>query len=224
MLMSGILAGYVNFLKNSRAHLLLNVGTAIIASYTIPVFLNIGSSNLIKELYSDKWEIRFFSNFFVLTGFCLIAAYSSGNFLQILTGRVMNQLQQNKLEIEETKKNIEQNLKTLERVDQNVKAIVLNPTQDNITIPESTLKQEASKDETIEILNSIVSDKSPFTRVDDLKQNINIADKEMEKRIEDLKEKNMLKEIVLSDEGEKAIAVTPIGEMVLEHANNENTK
>ena len=95
MIGAGFLGGATNFLraeleKKDFSMFLKNVLMGISASILIPLFLNMISSNLLKETASDNLKL------FVFFGFCLIASLSSKAFIQTMSDRVMNEIKDTK--------------------------------------------------------------------------------------------------------------------------------
>jgi len=109
IILSGLLGGFGNYLilpnhknekdksttNNSETRLDTNLFTrsivlGIIASCMVPLFLKTISSNLLEippDTTSD--EVIFNPNYFVLTGFCLLAAVLSKQFIESLYDKVM---------------------------------------------------------------------------------------------------------------------------------------
>jgi len=95
MVGAGLLGGITNFFriesdKKNLAALFGNMLMGISAALLIPLFLNMISSNLIKESTSDN------SKLFILFGFCLIASLSSKAFIQTISERVLNEVKKTK--------------------------------------------------------------------------------------------------------------------------------
>lgn len=95
MLLGGILGGIINYFLNKHdsenkntlfEYTIFGIGAALL----VPLFLNMISSDLIMQ--SEKS----FYNFFVILGFCLIAAISSKAFIRSLTDRVFREAKEAK--------------------------------------------------------------------------------------------------------------------------------
>jgi len=100
MIVAGLLGGITNNFRNEREEknkllLLKNISMGICASFMTPLFLNMISSNLLKEGALDNLKL------FVLFGFFLIASLSSKVFIETLSARVLSQLERN---LEDVKK------------------------------------------------------------------------------------------------------------------------
>jgi hypothetical protein len=105
MLASGVLGGLINrFLGDPELeklqwwqHIIVGVGAAFI----VPLFLNMISSSLINEIRGVDNKPPDFSKLFVLAGFCLVAAVSSRAFIQSISEKILQ-------EVNNAKKNADQ--------------------------------------------------------------------------------------------------------------------
>jgi ABC-type multidrug transport system fused ATPase/permease subunit len=103
ILAAGVFGGFVNFYLSkpddvptpSKVRSVV-VGTA--ASFLVPLFLNMISSNLIELIKAGDM-----SKLLVLLGFCLVAAISSTAFIRTLSDRVLSEARQAKKEVQETR-------------------------------------------------------------------------------------------------------------------------
>jgi len=95
IILFGILGGLVNYITTKEDHADDNssfsrlIGTLISgigASFLVPLFLNMISSDIIKETRNDAYK------FLVLAGFCLVAAFSSRTFIKTLSSKVINEV------------------------------------------------------------------------------------------------------------------------------------
>ncbi len=102
----GILGGHINFLKipkeekttNKRA---LHLFTGLIASFSVPLFLNITSSSILSDALSNSDTSNI--SYFVFAGFCGIAAYFSDRFIQSLSDKILDKLEKIDGDIEITR-------------------------------------------------------------------------------------------------------------------------
>ena len=69
-------------------HAVVGIG----ASFMVPLFLNMISSNLIDSIRGIDDKTGDFSKLFVLAGFCLVAAVSSRAFIRSLSDKVMQEV------------------------------------------------------------------------------------------------------------------------------------
>lgn len=100
MSLTGLFAGFVRWLwtddKTVRGFLKQTL-LGFVAAFTLPLFLKMISSDLIAKEAPPQ-------NYFVLTGLCLIAAYSAPTYMERLTERIMQQLKENEKKTEEARK------------------------------------------------------------------------------------------------------------------------
>jgi hypothetical protein len=103
MFIAGVFGGFVNFYlakpddvpTPSRAR---SVVVGLAASFLVPLFLNMISSNLIELIRAgDNAKLL------ILLGFCLVAAISSTAFIRTLSDRVLSEAKQAKKEALEAK-------------------------------------------------------------------------------------------------------------------------
>ncbi|MCA9453519.1 MAG: hypothetical protein H6750_13295 [Nitrospiraceae bacterium] len=108
MVMAGILGGLINFFIADPTnevplawwkHVIIGIG----AAFTVPVFLNMISSTLIGEIAGQLSDAKILSKLLVFTGFCLLAAISSRNFLRSLSERVLQEVKAAKKQAEEAR-------------------------------------------------------------------------------------------------------------------------
>ncbi|WP_337100128.1 YEATS-associated helix-containing protein [Paenibacillus sp. YIM B09110] len=105
LIMSGSFGGYISFLstKANKEPLFLSmevfksIFVGVAASLLVPLFLNTISSNLIAESENDKYKLL------IIIGFCLLASISSKSFIQIMTNKVMKDLNEVKSNLNEVK-------------------------------------------------------------------------------------------------------------------------
>jgi hypothetical protein len=98
MLAAGVLGGSINFFISEqkeekplpwRQHVIVGTG----ASFMVPLFLNMISSNLLKEIRGEgKEPTGDLLKLFVLAGFCLVAAVSSRAFIRTISDRLLQEV------------------------------------------------------------------------------------------------------------------------------------
>lgn len=104
IILSGILGGIANFVivenpkkladwKSAGGYVILGV----VAAFTVPLFLNMISSNLLEIGQSNYLVL------FVFCGFCLVAAVFSKSFLENMYSKIIQQVNNLKEEIQELK-------------------------------------------------------------------------------------------------------------------------
>jgi len=207
ILACGIIGGVGNTLRENsfeRKLLLKNIVLGIIASLTVPLFLQLVSSEIIKKIIIENDK----SHYLVFAGFCVIASFSAISFLTSISGRV---LQTMKEEIKNLKNENETIKTNTERIDNNLNAIAINEGSKNID--QSDLDKIVTP-ETIEIMNSIQNAGKNFRPLEIIKEEVNLDNKEIEKKVNILVEKNLVKEVTLND-GSKAVALSEGAEDIL---------
>ncbi|MGN7763482.1 YEATS-associated helix-containing protein [Paenibacillus sp. 22594] len=109
LVVSGVFGGAVNFLSTTNDkqsifgnyELLKSILIGVAASLLVPLFLNTISSNLIPESESDPNKLL------VLIGFCLVASISSKSFIQLMTNKMMKEINEMKSDIKDVAKEME---------------------------------------------------------------------------------------------------------------------
>lgn len=106
MIGAGLLGGITNYFRidqeeKTRFSFSKNILMGLSASLLIPLFLNMISSNLLKESGSDS------SRYFIFFGFCLIASLSSKAFIQTISDRLLNDVKNTKEKVEKITKDVE---------------------------------------------------------------------------------------------------------------------
>jgi hypothetical protein len=109
IILAGLLGGYVNYLLSpttnsspNRFEIRKSLFLGLVASATVPLFLNTVSSELLQNA-----DLTHYVNFFIFGGFCLIAAVYSARFLQSLGENVLRQLEEVKKEQQENKEKVD---------------------------------------------------------------------------------------------------------------------
>jgi hypothetical protein len=112
MLLSGTLGGVLNYLsaqgeepKNTGFWQSLLGG--IVASFMVPLFLNMISSNLIETVKGTANNAGDLTKLFVLAGFCLVAGVSSRAFITTLSARVLREAKATRNEVQQMKREFE---------------------------------------------------------------------------------------------------------------------
>lgn len=95
MLLSGVVGGIINHFLTQEANIDnkkkifmgRDIWVGIGASFSVPLFLNMISSNLIDSIKTEPLKI------FIFLGFCLIAAISSRAFINTLSNRLLKDVE-----------------------------------------------------------------------------------------------------------------------------------
>jgi hypothetical protein len=212
ILICGIIGGIGNTLREisiDRKLYLKNIILGIIASLTVPLFLQLVSSGIITEII--KSEKNYVTNYLVFAGFCVIASFSAISFLTSISGRVLQNLKEDIKNLKNENENIKTNT---DRIDNNLNAIAINEGSSNID--EKELDKIVTP-ATIEIMNSIQNAGKNFRPLDIIKEEVNLDNKEIEKNVNILVEKNLVKEFTLND-GSKAVALSEGAEDIINNS------
>jgi hypothetical protein len=123
MLGAGVFGGVVNYYlakpdEVPRPDLRRSVVVGIAASFLVPLFLNMISSDLMDQIRNGDA-----SKAFVLVGFCLIAAISSAAFIRTLSDRVLDQAKKAAAAAERATAAVEQVDRAVRQVDKQVELI-----------------------------------------------------------------------------------------------------
>jgi hypothetical protein len=140
MLAAGLAGGYFNYLVGKhdeggpgRAESSLG---GVIASFAIPLFLNMTSSNLLDSIGSSPSNPR---NYFLLAGFCLVAAVSSKAFISNLSARVLSEARTATKAVSRIQEQVAPIIaKETEETEDGAPSLVFSP-------PASTASEEAQK-------------------------------------------------------------------------------
>ena len=196
MLIAGLLGGAINhFLSKENiketneednnklksknfigCDLLIGLG----ASFTVPLFLNMISSDLISVIVHGSKEGKSEpENIYVFAGFCLIAAISSRAFIRTLSDRILREAKEAKLEAKAADEKVQQIQKTI------------NPILDKET--ESDTEAISSKDQLPaisenagQLLRTLAYGKFTLRSLSGLSSETEIPKEEVHKHINDL--------------------------------------
>jgi predicted transcriptional regulator len=107
MILTGLLGGYANFLNSPKEErsLMRSLMMGIVATIAIPLFLKVVDSNILNQTKADV------INYFVYAGCCVLAAFYSARFLEGLSSRVLQNLQD---KVDRTNEVVQENTSKLE--------------------------------------------------------------------------------------------------------------
>lgn len=191
---AGLLGGLTNFfrlykLDYQKKECWINFAKAILmslcASLTVPLFLQTISSNLIDFPETGKYPDK---NYFIIAGFCVIAAFFSKRFLEDLYDKV-NNLEK---KTDETKKELQDTVKRAKEVDKKVGDIE-ESMEDNIpTDIKDTLMKNSSlsliEDDAQKIITVLFSSKYSFRTISGIQKATSITEDKIKKALEHLLE------------------------------------
>lgn len=107
ILFAGIFGGIVNYFMNNisktwdRYDFIKSLFFGVVASATVPLFLETVSSKLIYDSQQEHLK------YFVFGGFCLLASVFSSKFLQSLADRILKELNEVKKENKDNKEKVD---------------------------------------------------------------------------------------------------------------------
>lgn len=107
ILVAGIFGGIVNYFMNNvtktwdRYDFVKSLFFGVVASATVPLFLETVSSKLIYDSQQEHLK------YFIFGGFCLLASVFSFKFLQSLADRILKELNEVKMENKDNKEKVD---------------------------------------------------------------------------------------------------------------------
>lgn len=190
ILSCGLIGGLANYhrFEYNKSTVIFEISksllTGVVASATVPLFLNMVSSNLMEEAIIPGNELKYF----IFGGFCLIAAFFSNRFLQSISDRMIQDLQKKTLQIKEETL---QNSNNLETIINN--ALPNGDLDDEILISRSITSNEIGSNESMQnIMKAFKNNKYSFRTLKGISNDAGMNKSDAKKVIEDLREKNVI--------------------------------
>jgi len=158
MVASGVLGGLVNYFGDVQASekhpLLKRLSAGVAGAFVVPLFLNMISSTLIADSKSDELKLL------IVAGFCIIASISSKAFIDSITKRLVNQVE----EIGKQQKNLSGEVEPLiqKETEPTTKSTLIAPRYDINSEDKKVLKGLANPKWSLRSLNGI-SKETGFT-------------------------------------------------------------
>lgn len=126
MIVAGCLGGLTNFLfvvnlENKRINyksINISILLGIVASLLVPLFLNTLESKLVDDLTTTAVD-KNINNILIFFGFCLLAAISSRSFIQSLSNKILQKLEE---EAKETKEELKSKKDEIQRLSEEVES------------------------------------------------------------------------------------------------------
>ncbi len=173
MILAGGFGGLVNFFIERRdnpekSSLLRSLVVGIGASLLVPLFLNMISSDLMRQLDQDAGKLL------VFVGFCLVASMTSSAFIRSLSDRILREASD--------ARRLSQELKSL------MMPILLRETEaasEEVKL-DKTDGAEALDPETSEVLFALASGKHAWRTLDGLHQQTGLERAPIEKHLQSL--------------------------------------
>lgn len=193
MAVAGAFGGFINYLLEQRdnpefASIKRSMVAGIGASFLVPLFLNMISSDLIAKSYEAP------EKFLVFTGFCLIASISSSAFIRTLSDRVLSEVKKNT-------KEVEKNTKIVEEVKNEVQPIIIKETEADPEDEYSVLERkiEDLNPNSVNILLAFHESNYTWRSISGLSKDTRIDKETIKDELEDLAEQGF----VVSKEGKR---------------------
>lgn len=215
----GIIGGIGSSLKemkdNGGRFFLRNIIFGILASITVPLFLNLVSSDILKLILDRKEaNVNHDINYFIFSGFCVIVSYSSIQYLNLISSRVVQNLKEDYANLKVENNKMKQEVERISEVQKTV--LVYDGNSQLETLKQSSIVDDA---ETKELMKTIYNPEKKFTPVEKVYDNISsIENEKIKQKIEELKDRHLVKEIQLGD-GVRAVALSDGAENLI--LNNE---
>lgn len=187
IVLAGILGGIVNYFMNNisktwdKYDLSKGVFLGIVASATVPLFLETVSSKLIYDSQQEHLK------YFVFGGFCLLASVFSSKFLQSLSDRILKELTEVKKDTKDNK----------DKVD----AIVSQQSDDRQTekTPAKGLLMSNPEDDSTKVIEELQDNKFTFRTISGLAKASNADENSVKTILSQLEKNDYVKQINRSD-------------------------
>ncbi len=182
LIASGLLGGLTNFFllynidyktKECLINLFKSILLSLCASMTVQLFLQIISNNLLDVPQKDSFKEK---NYFILAGFCVLAAFYSKRFLDDLYSKV-NRVEKKAEEAKQIAENVEQKNQEIDNVDDIV----------NETAIHRALTANYTKDDLRAVSTAILTSKYSYRTVTGISKDTNISDDKVRGILEILK-------------------------------------
>jgi len=213
MLLAGVVGGIINHFLTQETNadpkkklfMGRDIWVGIGASYSVPLFLNMISSNLIDQIKLEPLKI------YIFLGFCLIAAISSRAFINTMTNRLLK-------EVDAARKEAKSAEDKAKEVEEKVAPIVEKETEaeeEPVSIATTTL--DLSENET-KILKTFVSGSFSIRSLSGISKEVGFPKDQVNTILDDLIDKGL----VLQREKEKGPrwSITVEGRKTLRRISN----
>ena len=195
---AGCFGGLINyFLARSDeaddATVVRSVTIGVGASFMVPLFLNMISSNLIDSITGKGDEPGDKTKLLVLAGFCLIAAISSRAFIQTISDRILSELRAAKKQAEEAKADAAIAKNEVAEVQATVDPLIDKGTEPELVVEigHPSLTAEISDDQ-IKTVQAFARSRYAHRSLRGLSIDTGISEIELESLLEDLAAKRLV--------------------------------
>jgi hypothetical protein len=120
--------------RTTRAFMGRELLVGLGASFMVPLFLNMVSSNLIEQIKGAEGSPAQPYKLLVFAGFCLVAAISSRAFIRTISDRILNEVKQAKREVQEAKKEVQEVKEDVQEVHADFEPILSQQTEDEVSV------------------------------------------------------------------------------------------
>jgi len=206
ILAAGALGGWMNYLmaaKDESRSILKSLVLGIGASFTVPLLLNMISSNLVELIRGDKGNPGDPLKLLVFAGICLVAAIFSTRFIQTIGDRILQELHDTRKLAVETKKE--------------VTPLVTKFTEQPEAPPAFGPKRASLQEPDLKILQALGDPKYAYRWTSGVKKATELTIDEVERRLTDLCKRRLAGKTLrakdnqvlwyLTSEGQRALAL-----------------
>lgn len=201
MLATGSFGGLINYFLTrtsdpEHSSIIKSVIVGIGASFLVPLFLNMISSNLIDSIKGTNEVAGDQSKLLVLAGFCLIAAISSSAFIQTLSDRVLNEARAARKEAEEAKADAAQAKDEVAEVQATVDPIINKETEPEPAVEGAARTGSANglSDKEKSILNAFARSEYTHRSLRGLSKDTGIHEDDLANMLTDLMAKDLVRQ------------------------------
>ncbi|MFZ5645894.1 MAG: YEATS-associated helix-containing protein [Bacillota bacterium] len=200
MIGMGVLGGIINYYinnspkkkyeENTREEIIKSVIIGIGASFLVPLFLNMISSNLLPETNDN------YNKTLVFAGFCLIAAITSKTFINSMTERVLKQAE----EASEAAKKAEKSVQVMKK---NIDPILAKETEQEESEEKITDEQiNVGEDDTdeIKIMKALVYGRYIYRSLSGISKCTKVTKERINEKLNELIAKGLVAQIVRESE------------------------
>jgi DNA-binding MarR family transcriptional regulator len=202
ILASGSLGGLVNYyLARLESPHQLNLKESLVigiaASFLVPLFLQMISSDLLRRGASDHLVL------FVFAGFCLIAAISSKAFIRTLSEQVLKEARAAKAEAQEARQEASyaraaasEARQEVEVLEEDIEQVVVQPTPQ---ISTSDLENAPISDPEKAVLRAVYSNPKPRPNFEDIPALGHWRPEELSKTLQELEKRGLVRSKMYED-------------------------
>jgi len=188
---SGLIGGYANYHRYEsnqefhRFNFRKSILIGIVSASTVPLFLQMVSSNLLTEADNEP------TKYFVFVGFCLIAAFFSNRFLQSVADKVIKDIEDVKRKTDKIEEESNQNKEKVNELIED-KTDYKSSLLSKVTL--SDIESNIDSENLKKIYKSFQNENFKFRTVNGIASESGIPELVINKAISSLKEKKLVKQ------------------------------